>query len=58
MVRPPIQLGVRQARLAHQNATVVQTCVPLVTINGPSYRLKGRLEELRGADPEPAEHGK
>jgi DNA replication protein DnaC len=30
----------------------------VLTINGPSYRLKGRLDELRGTHPETAEDGK
>lgn len=30
----------------------------VLTINGPSYRLKGRLEELRASDPEAADQGK
>jgi hypothetical protein len=40
MVGSPIQLGVPLARLAHQNAAVVQACVPLTITDGAeSYRL-------------------
>jgi len=42
MVRSPIQLGVRLARLAHQNTAVVQACVPLVALKGDSFRLKDK----------------
>jgi G:T-mismatch repair DNA endonuclease (very short patch repair protein) len=42
MVRSPIQLGVRLARLAHQNTAVVQACVPLMNLKGDSYRLKDK----------------
>lgn len=47
MIGPAIQLGILRADLEGQNAAVVQACVPLVIINGPSYRLKGRLDTPR-----------
>ena len=50
MVRSPIQLGVRLARLAHQNTAVVQACVPLMSLKGDSYRLK---DHDLGARPAP-----
>ena len=31
----------------------LQLCVPLVIINGPSYRLKDRLNLVTGGDPMP-----
>jgi hypothetical protein len=40
--RPAIQLSVSRARLAPQNAAVVEACVPLVALKGDSYRLKDR----------------
>jgi hypothetical protein len=42
VVWPAIELDVSRARLAHQNAAVVQTCVPLVSLKGDSYRLKDK----------------
>ena len=52
MVRSPIQLGVRLARLAHQNTAVVQACVPLVALKGDSYRLRDKgLGARPGAQP-------
>jgi hypothetical protein len=42
MVRSPIQLGIRRARLAHQNTAVVQACVPLMALKGDSYRLRDK----------------
>jgi hypothetical protein len=38
----PIELSVGDAHLAHQNAAVIQACVPLVSLKGDSYRLKDR----------------
>jgi hypothetical protein len=49
VVRFPIQLGVRRARLTHQNAAVVQACVPVVELRGDSYRLKDK--DLGGTTP-------
>ncbi len=40
MARPLVQLSVHQAHLASQNAAIVQTCVPFVSLKGESYRLK------------------
>jgi hypothetical protein len=57
MIRPAVQLGLVRAHVERQNAAVVQTCVPTVAINGPSFRLKGRLDALRARpddDPDPA----
>jgi hypothetical protein len=56
VVRSPIQLGVRRARLAHQNAAVIQACVPLVELKGDSYRLRGKDLGARPAA-EPAQIG-
>ncbi len=53
MARRPVQLRVLHAHLTSQNAAVVQGCVPLVQINGPSYRMRdhqARLDQLRRAD--------
>ena len=47
MIGPAVQLGVRGTHLGHQKTSVAQTCVPTVAINGPSYRLKGRLDDLK-----------
>jgi hypothetical protein len=49
MARTPVQFRVHQAHLTSQNAAIVQTCVPFVTINGPSYRLRGRTDILKDA---------
>jgi hypothetical protein len=38
----PIELSVGDAHLAHQNAAVIQACVPLVNLKGDSYRLKDK----------------
>jgi hypothetical protein len=38
----PIELSVGDAHLAHQNAAVIQACVPLVDLQGDSYRLKDK----------------
>jgi hypothetical protein len=54
MVWPAVELGLRRAHVARQNAAVVQTCVPTVTINGPSYRMRrhhDRIEQLRAGLP-------
>ena len=42
VTRPAVQLGVRGAHHGHQNAAVVQTCVPTVNLKGDSYRLKDK----------------
>ena len=40
VLRPAIQLSLSRARLAPQNAAVVEACVPLVLTDGTdSYRL-------------------
>ncbi|MCA1678026.1 MAG: hypothetical protein LC790_02610 [Actinobacteria bacterium] len=49
MVWPAVELGLSRARLAHQNAAVVQTCVPLVALKGDSYRLRGKDLGVRPA---------
>jgi hypothetical protein len=38
----PIELSVGDAHLAHQNAAVIQACVPLVNLKGDSYRLRDK----------------
>jgi hypothetical protein len=55
MARTPVQFRVHQAHLTSQNAAIVQTCVPFVQINGPSYRLRGRTDILKedGAPEDP-----
>jgi hypothetical protein len=47
MPRPPIQLSVIHADLARENAAVVQACVPLVSLKGDSYRLRGKDLDAR-----------
>ena len=42
MVWPAVELGVSRSHLARQNTAVVQACVPLVSLKGDSYRLKGK----------------
>jgi hypothetical protein len=40
MPRPAVDLGVLHRQLSHENAAVVQGCVPLVSTDGSdSYRL-------------------
>jgi hypothetical protein len=40
MPRPAVDLGVLHRQLSHENAAVVQGCVPLVITDGQeSYRL-------------------
>ena len=50
MIGSAIQLGVSRARLAHQNAAVVQTCVPTVVAQGrqlPPTRQGPRRPDAR-----------
>jgi omega-6 fatty acid desaturase (delta-12 desaturase) len=47
----PIELSVGDAHLAHQNAAVVQACVPLVCTKVPNYNLQ------RAHDGNPIFHG-
>ena len=42
MLRNEVERGILAARFAHQDAAVAQTCVPLVTLKGKSYRLRER----------------
>jgi len=58
MPRPAVQLGVLDGQVPRENAAVVQGCVPLVLIDGDSYRMRGhraKLAQLRqglgGANP-------
>jgi hypothetical protein len=46
---PAVQLGVLHGQLPHEDAAVVQGCVPLVSLKGDSYRLKDR--DLRRVTP-------
>jgi hypothetical protein len=48
----PVELSVRGAHLAHQNAAVVQACVPLVALKGDSYRLRDKDLEPRAPTPD------
>ncbi len=47
MLRTPIQLSISRTRLAPQNAAVVEACVPLVSLKGDSYRLRGKDLDAR-----------
>lgn len=47
MVRSPIQLGVRPARLAHQNTAVVQACVPLMDLKGTATASESEIPGYR-----------
>jgi hypothetical protein len=50
MSRPAVHLGVLDGQLPRQNAAVVQGCVPLVQIDGDSYRMRddrAKLAQLR-----------
>ena len=50
MLGNEVEGSVLGVRLAHQDGAIAQTCVPLVAINGPSYRMRRhheRLEQLR-----------
>jgi hypothetical protein len=42
MIRPAVQLGLVRAHVERQNAAVVQTCVPTVSLKGDSYRLRDK----------------
>ena len=42
MGRTPVQLNLNRPDLERQNAAVVQTCVPTVSLKGDSYRLKDK----------------
>jgi hypothetical protein len=50
MTRHPVQLSVRRVQRTHQNAAVIQTCVPTVALKGDSYRLKDRDLTRPGKD--------
>jgi hypothetical protein len=49
MIGMEIQLRNRLGR--SQRHRHLQLCIPLVTINGPSYRLKDRLTLVAGSEP-------
>ena len=51
MIGMEIQLRNRLGR--SQRHRQLQLCVPLVIINGPSYRLKDRLTLVAGGEPMP-----
>ena len=52
MPRPAVQLGILGGQLPRENAAVVHGCVPLVEIDGDSYRMRdhrARLHQFRDA---------
>jgi hypothetical protein len=52
MVWPAVELSLIRADLERQNAAVVQTCVPTVSLKGDSYRLRDKdLGARPGAHP-------
>jgi hypothetical protein len=51
MPRPAVDLGVLHRQLSHENAAVVQGCVPLVSLKGDSYRLRGKDLDARPTRP-------
>ena len=42
MLGNEVEGSVLGVRLAHQDAAIAQTCVPLVALKGKSYRLRER----------------
>ncbi|MGH2863760.1 MAG: hypothetical protein ACRDJX_00765, partial [Solirubrobacteraceae bacterium] len=60
MARPAVKLRVHPAHLTSQNTAVVQGCVPLVEIDGESYRMRGhraKIAQLRAGLNAPPEGG-
>jgi len=51
VIRVEVQAWHRVAR--RERDRHVQLCVPLVNINGPSYRLKDRFDLTTGGEPMP-----
>jgi hypothetical protein len=52
MPRSAVKLGVVHGQVPGENAAVVQGCVPLVSLKGDSYRLRGKNLDARiGAKP-------
>lgn len=48
---PAIRLSVLNGHRPSQTAVVVQACVPLVAINGASYRMRAHRDAVRALRP-------
>jgi hypothetical protein len=48
---PAIELGILDGQLPRENTAVVQGCVPLVSINGESYRMRAHRDAIRALRP-------
>ena len=51
MPRPAVYLGVLDGQLQRENTAVVQGCVPLVMINGDSYRMRAHRDAIQALRP-------